>query len=67
MTPHTGFWIVVALMALAETAIVVTALRMRVRRDAASGIVGSRGAEAVWTLLPAGLIAALAVVSYGAA
>lgn len=67
MTPHAGFWIVVALMALAEAAIVVTALRMRVQGDSARGIVGSRAAEVVWTLLPAGLIAILVVMSYGAA
>lgn len=67
MTPHAGFWIVVSFMALAEVAIVVTALRMRVRQDASRGILGTRAAEVVWTLLPVGLIAALAVMSYGAA
>lgn len=54
-------------MALAEVAIVVTALRMRVRQDASRGILGTRAAEVVWTLLPVGLIAILAVMSYGAA
>ncbi|MCY4582960.1 MAG: hypothetical protein OXE50_09240 [Chloroflexi bacterium] len=67
MAPHAGFWIVVSLMALAEAAIIVTALRMRVRQDSARGIVGSRAAEVVWTLLPVGLIAILIVMSYGAA
>ena len=67
MAPHAGFWIVVSLMALAEAAIIVTALRMRVRQDSARGIVGSRAAEVVWTLLPMGLIAILVVMSYGAA
>ncbi len=67
MTPHAGFWIVVSFMALAEVAIIVTALRMRVRRDSSRGIVGSRAAEVVWTLLPAGLIGLLVVMSYGAA
>ena len=66
MTPHAGFWIVVSLMALVEAAIIVTALRMRVRQDSSRGIVGSRAAEVVWTLLPAGLIAILVVMSYGA-
>ena len=54
-------------MALAEVAIVVTALRMRVQQDASRGILGTRAAEVVWTLLPMGLIAILAVMSYGAA
>lgn len=54
-------------MALAEAAIVVTALRMRVQQDASRGILGTRAAEVVWTLLPVGLIAILAVMSYGAA
>ena len=67
MAPHAGFWIVVSLMALAEAAIIVTALRMRVRQDSSRGIVGSRAAEVVWTLLPTGLIAILVVMSYGAA
>ena len=67
MAPHAGFWIVVSLIALAEAAIIVTALRMRVRQDSARGIVGSRAAEVVWTLLPVGLIAILIVMSYGAA
>ena len=67
MTPHAGFWIVVSLMVLAEVTIVVTALRMRIRRDSSRGIVGSRAAEVVWTLLPAGLVGVLVVMSYGAA
>ena len=67
MTPHAGFWIVVSLIALAEVAIVVTALRMRVQQDASRGILGTRAAEVVWTLLPLGLIAILAVMSYGVA
>ena len=41
-------------MALAEAAIIVTALRMPVRAHAARGIWGARPAEVVWTLLPAG-------------
>ena len=66
MTSPAGFWIVVSLMALAEAAIIGAALRMRVRPDYARGVVGSRAAEVVWTLLPAGLIALLVVVSWGA-
>ena len=54
-------------MVLAEVTIVVTALRMRVRQDSSRGIVGSRAAEVVWTLLPAGLLGILVVMSYGAA
>ncbi len=54
-------------MALAEAAIVVTALRMHVRQDSSRGIVGSRAAEVVWTLLPVGLIGILVAMSYGAA
>ena len=61
--PTAGFWIVVSLMALAEAAIIVTALHMPVRTHAARGIWGARPAEVVWTLLPAGLIVLLAVMS----
>ena len=61
--PTAGFWIVVSLMALAEAAIIVTALRMPVRTHAERGIWGARPAEVVWTLLPAGLIVLLAVMS----
>ncbi len=50
-------------MALAEAAIIVTALRMPVRTQAARGIWGARPAEVVWTLLPAGLIVLLVVMS----
>ena len=53
-------------MALAEAAIIVAALRMRVQPGYARSVVGSRPAEVVWTILPAGLIALLAVVSWGA-
>lgn len=67
MTPHAGFWIVVSLMALAEAAIIVAALRMHVPQDSARGILGSRASEVVWTLLPAGLLALLVVMSHGAA
>lgn len=53
-------------MALAEAAIIAAALRMRTRPGYARGLAGSRPAEVVWTLLPAGLVALLAVVSWGA-
>ena len=53
-------------MALAEAAIIAAALRMRVRANYARSVAGSRAAEVVWTILPAGLIALLAVVSWGA-
>lgn len=52
-------------MALAEAAIIAAALRIRVQPGYARGIAGSRPAEVVWTLLPAGLIALLVVVSWG--
>lgn len=61
--PTAGLWIVVSLMALAEAAIIVTALRMPVRAQDARGIWGARPAEVVWTLLPAGLIVLLVVMS----
>ena len=62
-----GIWIVVAAMAVIEAAIVVAALRMRVRATEGSGLPGSRAAEVVWTLLPAGLLAAVAALSLGSA
>ena len=65
--PTVGFWIVVGLMALAEAAIIVAALRMPVRAVERRGIWGARPAEAVWTLLPAGLLALLVVMSLGSA
>ena len=59
------FWVVVAALALAQTAIVVTALRMKVEPDPARGIVGARVAEVIWTLLPVALIVAVVVLSLG--
>ena len=58
-----SFWVVIAALAVVETGIVVAALRMRTtnRSDA---LVGTRAAEAVWTLLPALLLVALAFFSY---
>ena len=64
---HTpGFWLVVGILAVVEAAVVVTALRMRVNSTAARGVVGSRPAEIIWTLLPALLLAALALLSFPA-
>ena len=57
------FWVVVAAIALAQTAIVVTALRMKVEPDPARGIVGARTTEVLWTLLPAVLIVAVVALS----
>jgi heme/copper-type cytochrome/quinol oxidase subunit 2 len=62
-----AFWIVAGSMVLIEAAIIVTALRMPVRSVAGRSIVGGRPAEVVWTLLPALLLAALAVLSFNAA
>ena len=61
-----GLWLVVGALAVVEAAIVVTALRMRVRSTAARSVVGSRPAEIVWTLLPAPLLAALVLLSFQA-
>ncbi len=58
-----GFWVVVAAMAVVQTAIVVTALRMKVAPDPARGIIGARMTEALWTLLPAVLIAGVVLLS----
>ncbi len=57
------FWVVVAAIATAQTAIVVAALRMKIVSDPARGIVGARVTEALWTLLPAVLIAGVVVLS----
>jgi len=59
-----AFWSVVAVIAAAELAIVATALRMRVRHDPSRGLVGTRPAEIVWTLLPTALLVAVVVYSY---
>ena len=61
-----GFWLVVGSLILVEAAIIFTALRMRVRTVAGRSIVGGRPAEVVWTLLPALLLVALAVLSFQA-
>ena len=52
------------MMALVEVAIVVTALRMNVERDAARGFVGARPTEVIWTLAPALLIVGVTYLSF---
>jgi len=59
------FWLVAALVLLAEVAIVVTALRMRVRHDPSRGVLGARPVEIVWTLLPVLLVVVVVFVSFG--
>ena len=59
------FWLVTAAILIAEGAIVVAALRMRVEADPSRGFLGTRSVEALWTLLPLTLIALMLVLSYG--
>ncbi len=61
--PSIGFWLAAAVLVIVQAAVIVTALRMRVRPAEARGLVGARPAEVVWTLLPALLLAALIVMS----
>ena len=58
-----GLWLVVGLLGLFEAAILITALRMRVRPLGPRSIVGRRSAEIGWTTLPALLLIALVVLS----
>lgn len=58
------FGLVVAAMALVEGLIVVTALRMPTKSERGGGVIGSRRAEVVWTLLPSALLIMLAVVTF---
>ena len=58
------FWFVTAIVLLAEGAIVVTALRMRVTPDPTRGVLGARPLEIVWTLTPGLLVALLVFVSH---
>jgi heme/copper-type cytochrome/quinol oxidase subunit 2 len=60
------FWVVVALVSVAEAAVIVVALRMRVAHDPARGLVGSRPMEVAWTILPTALLVWLVVLSYQA-
>ena len=59
------FWLVVVAVALAEAAIIVTALRMKIAPSAGRGVLGARPVEIVWTLLPALLVVLIVAVSYG--
>jgi heme/copper-type cytochrome/quinol oxidase subunit 2 len=58
------FWLMTAAILIAEGAIVVAALRMRVEADASRGFLGTRPVEVLWTLLPTTLIALMLVLSY---
>lgn len=58
------FWVVTAAVLLAESTIIVTALRIRVDPDPARGILGTRPLEIFWTLLPIALIALMLTLSY---
>lgn len=60
------FWLVAAVVLLTEMAIIVAALRMRVRPDPSRGLLGARPVEIVWTLLPVLLVVLVVLVSYGA-
>lgn len=60
--PSPGFWLVIGAVALVETAIITTAIRMRVRTSGPLSIVGRRPAEIGWTLLPALLLIALVLL-----
>jgi len=59
-----AFWLVAAVVLLAEAAIVIAALRMRVTPDPSRGVLGTRPLEIVWTLLPTLLAVFLVFVSY---
>ena len=63
---NVAFWVVLAAIAFAEAAIVVAALRIPIASAPDRGIVGARPMETVWTLLPALLLVAVAVLSFGA-
>jgi len=60
------FWVVVGVVALTEGLIVFTVLRARMDTLATGGLVGSRKAEVVWTLLPVLILIAIAVLSFQA-
>ncbi len=63
--PTVVFWLVTAIILLAEGAIIVSAVRMRVDLDPARGVLGSRPLEIFWTLLPLSLVAFMLILSYG--
>jgi heme/copper-type cytochrome/quinol oxidase subunit 2 len=58
------FWSVTAAILLAEGAIIVAALKMRVDPDPARGFLGTRPVEIFWTLLPLSLVALMLILSY---
>ena len=60
------FWVVVGVASLAEGLIVFTILRARKDSLETGGLVGSRKAEVVWTLLPVLILIAVAVLSFQA-
>lgn len=60
------FWVVVGVVSLAEGLIVFTILRARKDSSETGGLVGSRKAEVVWTLLPVLILIAIAVLSFQA-
>ena len=62
----TLFWIVIAALTIMEGLIVFSALRMRVAPGPAGSTVGGRRMEVLWTLLPALLLLAMAVLSFQA-
>ena len=59
-----AFWVVVAAIVIAEGAIVVAALRMKVAPDPSRGFIGARPTEVLWTLLPVLLVAAVIILSF---
>ena len=60
------FWLVIVAILLAEGAIIVAALRMRVVSNPSRGVLGARPFEIFWTLLPLALVALLVFLSYDA-
>lgn len=60
------FWLVIVAISLAEGAIIVAALRMRVDSSPSRGVLGARPFEIFWTLLPLALVALMVVLSYDA-
>ena len=60
------FWLVIVAILLAEGAIIVAALRMRVASSPSRGVLGARPFEIFWTLLPLALVALIIVLSYDA-
>ena len=60
------FWLVIGAIILAEGAIIVAALRMRVVSNPTRGVLGARPFEIFWTLLPLALVALLVFLSYDA-